>query len=257
MESFRRAIPDIGNLPVDYLVFSSGVGILDVQTGCLVRTVNLSPEAVSHILAVLNRFEMDYMIHHPAPGNVRFAWFSHSRNNRSETINTSMDSTAGAVGNNHDFHRRIALYTEHSTPLDTAPESWEQDSAQVISVVPPGDPHRAHDRLRRALPEFNVIRTTSPLDGRSTWLEIYPGIVSKSRAGQWLRECVAVNAGAQFTTIAAGNDFNDLDMLEWADAGFVMPDAPELLRNRFRCLSGKGAGNLTELFQMMKRPEFP
>ncbi len=236
LESFRRAIPDPAGLPVDYLVFSSGVGIIEIRSGSLIRTVNLSPTAVERILDVLNRFQMDYMIHHPAPDNVRFSWWSHSVEN-------------------DDFHRRISLYTQHSTPLKTAPDSWTASSAQVISVVPPGDPRRALERIRNALPMFNVIRTTSPLDGYSTWIEIYPGIVSKARACQWVRDRLSSADSPLFPTVAAGNDFNDLDMLEWADRGYVMPGAPESLREQFPCLTrnnpdGNG-GRLETLFRIL------
>jgi hydroxymethylpyrimidine pyrophosphatase-like HAD family hydrolase len=38
---------------------------------------------------------------------------------------------------------------------------------------------------------------------------------------------------ARTRTLSVGNDFNDLDLLEWAHSPFVMANAPAELRQRF------------------------
>jgi HAD superfamily hydrolase (TIGR01484 family) len=218
IDSFRRVFPKTDSLPVDYIIFSSGVGIMDTRTGRILRTVNLTPKALEIILSVLNNEKLDYMIHYPAPINTPFYRWSSGRNNP-------------------DFFRRISLYKQVCTSLTHPPDHWNIKSAQVIAVQPDNNLNHDHERLIRQLPDFTVVRTTSPLDGCSTWYEIYPGIVSKGKTCQWLKACLCKTSTP---TVAIGNDYNDMDMLEWADDGFVVREAPEELRQRFHVIPNTG-----------------
>jgi hypothetical protein len=86
------------------------------------------------------------------------------------------------------------------------------------------------DDVARRLPEFTVLRATSPLDRRSVWIEVFPQAVSKSQACAWIAERHALDDRA---TIAIGNDTNDLDLLRWAGRAFVVADAHEILLPEF------------------------
>jgi hydroxymethylpyrimidine pyrophosphatase-like HAD family hydrolase len=71
-----------------------------------------------------------------------------------------------------------------------------------------------------------VGHTTSPLDGRSRWIEIFPKEVSKALAA--VR--IAIDLGIpEQAVMAIGNDYNDTDLLKWAARSFVVNDAPEEL----------------------------
>ncbi len=214
MDSFKRVFPEPEVLPADYIIFSSGVGIFDVKTARIIRFVNLTPPALTQILAVLNSDGYDYMVHYPAPINTPFFWWSFGRNNP-------------------DFFRRISLYKHVSAPLPDPLKHWHLKSAQIIAVQPENKLKNDHDRLRQHLPDFTVVRTTSPLDGSSTWYEIYPEIVSKGKTCQWLKLRLC---GPSIPTVAIGNDYNDLDMLEWADGGYVVNDAPDEMKQTFHVI---------------------
>lgn len=211
LDSFHRVFPVFEDLPFDYVIFSSGAGIIETATEKLVRTVNLTGDALEKILAVLNQEQLDYMLHDPAPKNTPFHWWSFGRHNP-------------------DFHRRIELYQAVCSPLSTAPDTWHKPAAQVIVISPPEEFSSRHYLLKDKLRDFTVVRTTSPLDGRSVWHEIYPNIVSKGQVCEWLRQKLGLN---ELPSIAIGNDYNDWDMLTWADAAYVVPDAPEELSRKF------------------------
>jgi hydroxymethylpyrimidine pyrophosphatase-like HAD family hydrolase len=211
VDSLRRVFPSPGMLPVDYVIFSSGAGIMDTVTERVIRTVNLTIPALKKILPVLNRERLDYMVHDPAPRNTPFHWWSTGRNNP-------------------DFFRRTALYADVCKPLNSAPDTWNAPVAQIIVVSPPETSADRHTFLMNALRDFTVIRTTSPLDGQSLWCEIYPGIVSKGLACEWLKRALCIHEPA---SIAIGNDYNDWDMLAWAQAGYVVTEAPAELKRRF------------------------
>ena len=77
---------------------------------------------------------------------------------------------------------------------------------------------------------LHVCRTTSPLDGRSVWLEVFGPQTSKSQGAAWLAKREGVDRARVF---ALGNDYNDIDLLEWAGASVVVDNAPEDMRSRF------------------------
>ena len=84
--------------------------------------------------------------------------------------------------------------------------------------------------MQQALTGLTVIRTTSPLDGRSTWIEIFPASVSKSRTTGWLADRLGIPPAR---TASVGNDYNDLDLLDWSATCFVTANAPPDLRQRY------------------------
>ena len=84
------------------------------------------------------------------------------------------------------------------------------------------------------LESLSVIRTTSPIDGKSTWIEIFPSSVSKSQAAEWLRLKCNI---PRTRVMAVGNDYNDLDLLKWAHRSYVVGNAPNDLKSRFQIVA--------------------
>jgi len=86
---------------------------------------------------------------------------------------------------------------------------------------------------------MHVIRTTSPLDKQSLWIEVFPHNVNKGAAVTQLAEKLGIPL-AQCMVI--GNDYNDCDMLNLPEAlGFVVANAPVELRNKYRCVQSNDA----------------
>jgi hydroxymethylpyrimidine pyrophosphatase-like HAD family hydrolase len=99
-----------------------------------------------------------------------------------------------------------------------------------------------HAQLELDLPGFQVIRATSPTDGASTWVELYPRGVNKASAAAWLWE----GAERPLLRVAIGNDYNDLDLLDWADLSFVVGNAPPELRARYATVATNDAAGFSE-----------
>ena len=177
--------------PIDFLVFSSGAGIIAWARQELLFSASMNQEEVALAFEALSRRSLDFMVHRPIPDNHHFLYFASNKPNP-------------------DFEARCRLYRDFATP------GWKQDE-------PPGE-------IREELDSLAVIRTTSPLDGRSRWIEIFSNQVSKAQAS--VR--IARNLGVREDRIMAiGNDFNDLDLLGWASRSFVVNDAPGELLARF------------------------
>ena len=200
----------ISELPVDYILFSSGAGIIRHPDGPIIRKVSLEPEEVSRAIEILRAHQLDFMVHHPIPDNHIFSY---------------VESTP----DNPDFRNRIELYHQFAKPLETSADGFG-NATQLLAILPPADNRAAIAKLEKALPGFNIIRTTSPLDGQSTWIEIFPTTVSKSLTAEWLS---ATNGLSADRALSVGNDYNDLDLLEWAGCSFVVDNAPHDLKSRF------------------------
>ena len=223
LHSARRVMaPDF---PVDYLVFASGAGIMDWRAQRLLAGFHMRTEHVAAALHCLRALQLDFMLHHAVPDNHHFHWFSHGRENP-------------------DFVRRRSRYADFGLPWESGCERGRQVS-QLLAIESREEVNAAelHARVAAGLAALNVVRTTSPLDGRSTWIEIFPPDVSKSAAAAWLAARHALDAG---DVVAVGNDWNDCDLLEWAGSSYVVGNAVAELRARHACVAANDAGGVSE-----------
>ncbi len=210
--SARQVVPH--DLPIDYLIFSSGAGMVGWPDGTLLERHLMSEEQVGRAFEVLRGLGLDFMVHEPVPENHRFAYHA-------------------TGGGGEDFHRRIARYADFATPGDGRPFRASAGT-QLLAVVEGGDAgERAYLAVRAQLSDLSVVRSTSPLDGRSTWIEVFSPQVCKSLAAARVARRHSIAPGL---TLAVGNDYNDEDLLAWAGLGVVVAGAPQRLRTRFRCV---------------------
>jgi len=219
--SFNKAA--VGDLPVDFVIFSMGAGILQQAGGKVVRRVSLEPHEVKRAYKILKTNRLDFMIHRTIPENHMFSYF---RTNEG----------------NDDFERRLKLYSRFAVPLDKATDGFGP-ATQLLAVVPNKVSHAVLEKVRSELPDYSVIRTTSPLDGKATWIEIFPTAVSKSRTAAWLAAELKIDLGK---IVSVGNDYNDLDLLEWTAHSYVVDNAPVDLKNRFAGVASNNNGGVAE-----------
>jgi hypothetical protein len=213
----------ISNLPMDFVIFSTGAGVLQYNGGRIIRKVNLEPPEVERASAVLKAYRLDFMIHRTIPDNHMFAYY---RTNHK----------------NDDFDRRLELYRRHANILTETSNSFGP-ATQLLAVVPARNGTAVLETIRNELVDFNVIQTTSPLDGKSTWIEIFPTTVSKSQTAAWLAEELRIDR-RQIASV--GNDYNDLDLLAWTDCSYVVDNAPADLKNRFATVASNNNGGVAE-----------
>jgi len=221
LASFNRVI--VSDLPIDYIIFSTGAGVLRYQNREIIRKIHLEPHKVSRACDVLNACRLDYMVHRTIPDNHMFAYLR-------------------AHKGNTDFEQRIELYRQFAVPLEEAADNFGP-ATQLLAVVPPGNASSALERIRAEMTDFNVIQTTSPLDGKSTWIEIFPTTVSKSQTAAWLADSLGID---RHSIVSVGNDYNDLDLLEWTATSYVVNNAPADIKSRFACVASNNDGGVAE-----------
>lgn len=237
-----RRVLDRG-FPIDYLAVSSGAGIVDWSSGRLLHTHRFEARGARRAAEVLTRLGVDFMAHSPVPDDHRFRFV------RSRPANP-------------DFERRVGRYGEFATPwregggaeepgdgVDGAREARRFEACQFVAILLPGET-ALFERLRAALSGFAVVRSTSPLDGRSLWAEVRPPGVGKAEAVAWLAERHGLDAER---TAAVGNDYNDSDLLGWSANAFVVGNAAADLRERFRVVSPNDAGGFSDAVETVRR----
>ncbi len=205
MYSLRKVLP--ADFPVDYIVFSSGAGILDWKNRLILNKTHLRPYDVKDITTFLFKHKFDFMLHDPIPYNHRFVYYLHDEMHP-------------------DFERRLKLYAPYAERVYVLPVEREATQAIVINA----DGAETQKTLQRIFDRYNVIRTTSPLDGQTRWIKIFPKNVSKANAAS--RLCTYLNLSPN-RTLAVGNDYNDEQLLDWASTSYIMETAPEELKSKY------------------------
>ncbi len=207
LHSALLAMP--ADTPIDYLVFASGAGTMHWPERRLLHACHMDDDDALAAAGCLRELGLDFMLHAAVPDNHRF-WYHR------------------AGSGNADFERRLARYLDHCAPWpETEPRG---PFSQLLAIQPPGSGPR-HEELVLALAPLSVIRTTSPLDHRSFWYEVFARGVSKAAGASWLARRHGIDCGA---VLAVGNDFNDEDLLAWAPHPRVVANAPAPLRERYR-----------------------
>lgn len=212
------------DLPVDYIIFTTGAGVVKPSDNELLYQVSINPEMVASTLDFLNESELDFMLHQPVPRNHEYVYRRSNPDNR-------------------DFETRIEKYAEFGNPLDSITRGEFGEAAQFLIVVPHDRTHDALNEVRQGLPGLSVIRATSPLDHLSTWIEVFHPDVSKGKTAAWLASELGVS---NKDTMAIGNDYNDLDLLDWAAHSFIVENAPDDLKCRFQQVASNNNGGVAE-----------
>jgi len=215
------------DFPIDYLIFSSGAGIMDWRSKKLLKVESLKRAEVQEAAVMLKSRDLDFMIHSPIPENHFFTYYPSGRDNP-------------------DFESRCLLYTEFATP-GSLPAVQFPAACQLLAIENENHRESLYEEIKNKLKYLKVIRTTSPLNGRSTWIEIFPETVSKGLASSWLASSLGLKPDQ---VMALGNDYNDLDLLHWAGQSYVVESSPAELKENFSIITAARMGeNFTAAVQ--------
>ena len=198
------------DLPFDYLMFSSGCGIMKWESQKVIYENHLEAWEIFRTMSILLAYNVDFMIHEPIPDNHKFYY-------------------ARKKVKNFDFEKRIIMYKSFAVPLEEPP----QKASQFVCILPPHG-NAEFDEIKKEIDFLKVIRATSPLDHESIWLEVFPKNVSKGHSAQWLCEKLGIN---QKHTLGIGNDFNDIDLLEWTAHSCVVANSPQEMKEKYRVIA--------------------
>ncbi len=225
--SAKKVIDD--DFPIDYLIFSSGAGVMNWRTKTIEHSFSIDTEEIKKTVNFLSECEYDFMLHKSIPENHYF--YPVKVSNRE----------------NIDFDRRCDIYKDYIIEWDKNAVNRIERACQFVVVrhIEEGDnPGKIYSDISEKLSGLKVIRTTSPLDRKTLWIEIFSKKVSKSLAADII--CKKENIGKK-DVMVIGNDYNDLDMLKWGEENsFVVDNAPEDIKALFRVVGSNNQCGFSE-----------
>lgn len=202
--SSQKVLPE--DFPLDFLIFSSGAGVLDWKSKEVIRACSLEQSEICAAAEFFLESNLDFSIHHPIPDTHKFHWYA-------------------STEPNPDFLQRLGLFQQFA---HTGDYRHINAATQLLAVT--DDCRDLIPELEKRFSGLNIIRTTSPLNGNFVWVEVFPTGVSKGLAGAWLCDRLEINHNH---SMCIGNDYNDLAMLEWTSSPFIMSNAVHELRQLF------------------------
>ncbi len=227
LTSARRVLPP--DLPIDYLVFSNGAGIINWHSGQLIYSQNLNAHITRQAAKILINEGITFTVHRPIPDT--HYYFYH-------------------IGNYipPDLQMRNDYYKQYIAELENL--SQISESTCIICMLTAEEQmfDDLVDMLKSLQGEISITRTTSPFTHQQIWLEIYDHRVNKGKTAQWLCKMLGIE---HRNTIGIGNDYNDLSLLEFVAFPFVVDNAPHDLKNRFNSTADHNNHAIAEVIKFI------
>lgn len=222
--SLKNVIDD--DFPVDYVVFSAGIGIYNWRDKSLLQANNFSKQDTKEIYEYLCLRKYDFMVQLPVPDNHYFHHF-------------------GDIKNNSDFKSRVSSYESYGIePIITCPES----SSQFVVICPQGLDY--FHTIKRRFNNSNVVKATSPINHKSVWVELLPKGISKASGIEFIQNMLDIRIE---DIVAVGNDYYDLDMLNFVkpENAYLVNNAPEEMKPLFKIIDSNDNSAVAKLIDLI------
>jgi len=214
----------VSDCPFDYLVFSSGAGIMDWKTKKIIFTSSIEKRGILEIEAALRKLNLNFSIQFPIPENHHYYFYKGNYNNT-------------------DFDYRNELYSAFNAELNG---SYPLDSASQFLIIL--NDEGLIQNIKELFPAYKIIRATSPIDNQSIWIEIFNLEVSKAKGGKYICQLKGI---PEINTLGIGNDYNDLDLLDWVSHSFIVANAPEPIKRMYNQCADNQNNPLTDSLNLL------
>ncbi len=199
-------------VPFDYYVFSSGAGVFDKHKEKHIFGQNLPKESALKLIRYFMDEDLNFHAFWPVPNNHKL-WYYRG----SEIC--------------HEFERYFAFHNSRSFELP-ADGKIDSDVCQFLVVIPYDEARFMimKSNIEQLCPMARVIRSSSPLHTNYIWLEIFHKDVSKGNGVLHLCNMLGIDPQQ---TLGIGNDYNDIDLLEFTAHAFITNNAPEVIKKQY------------------------
>ena len=208
LNSAREVVPH--DLPFDYLIFSSGAGIVDFSNDKILCSHSLVFEEIQSLTDFFKSKNLDFSVHFPIPNNHYFYWFSGSEKSP-DLISRLHYLKEFAKEGNEETISRMKAATQFLVII----------SDEYLSLL---------DEAKSKFKHLSFVRATSPITPNYTWIEVFPDKTSKGTGAEWLCRYLGLT---REQTMGIGNDYNDIQLLDWTGTSYIMENSPEDLKKRF------------------------
>jgi Cof subfamily protein (haloacid dehalogenase superfamily) len=191
--------------PATIAVFHSGALILEAIDGPILQAVNMPRTLASDIVAYLKQADYDPLLYDPVPESRHF-WYEAGR-----TVNAWRTRYIEASGDKAQLVQNLE-------------DCLDRDPAQMAVAGSRSAMDNLQAQLQARWSEIGIILSRSTLVPNYCFLEIVPEGVSKANALAILGAKYGIPSAEM---ISIGDNFNDLDMIQYAGLGVAMANAPE------------------------------
>lgn len=205
--SADRVLPS--GFPLDFLVFTNGIGTMEFKTRKQFNTHGISPGKVLEAVKKLDEIKADFQVRAAVPDTHAFIYRQHSEKNE-------------------EFDILIQEYKQHTAPLEDY--SILGAASRIICFT---DKAADIEKVKNLCDGFDIIRATSPINHHSIWIELYPPGINKGFAVKELCNKLQISADE---TLGIGNDYNDIHFLDFTANPFLTSNAPQELKSKYPML---------------------
>lgn len=186
--------------PIDYVVFSSGAGVIDWTTKELLVKHSINQAQITQIISAFIELNISFTINLPVP------------NSHNMLLHIQDE-------NSHDLRNYTNFYKGYVSKFNAL--NIPKAATQVIGLL--NHNKKLFYELHKRFTGLKLILTTSPVNHKSLWVEVFNKNVSKAKGIQWVQERHNLKLE---NTFSIGNDYNDIDMLNYTNYSFVVNNAP-------------------------------
>jgi hypothetical protein len=199
-------------VPVDYVVFSSGGGVYDWNSGKILQSEHFDSSIAKNVCKHLLDSNYNFFVYKPIPDNNLFYYHR-------------------GAGECREFNNYLERHKHNFMPLNDCDKPIE--TGQFMAIVPNNDElfERLKNEIHADCKGVRVIRATSPVNSMFTWIEIFPETVSKGHGLKWICDRHKIEYE---TTLGIGNDFNDWDMFEFVEFPFLLKNGVDNLKKIYQ-----------------------
>ncbi|MCL3779468.1 HAD family phosphatase [Prolixibacteraceae bacterium JC049] len=195
-------------MPFDYAIVSSGAGVFNWEQKDYESIRLLDKQRVDMLCSWLMKRDHSFFLFDQLPNNHLMLF------HRSRVFNS-------------DFEAYMEANEQHAQEMTV--ENRYESATQLMVSIPENEEEFAliKKSLEEEIEGVQVIRSTSQLDDRFIWIEIFAHAVSKGEGIDFL--CKKYNIQPD-EVIGVGNDYNDIEMLDYAGHAYITSNAPDLLK---------------------------
>lgn len=221
----HKVLPE--DFPIDYLIFSSGAGILDWKTKQLLFTRGLKQVETVDIARYLWNYNINFTIQQEIPHNHFFYY-------------------TDFYPVHPDFKHRLETYAAFGTKIERLSDI-KTGATQFIFII---DPQKLHliEKIRKELNKYSIVRSTSPIDNHAVWIEIFPAFVNKGQSALHLLSCLQIHPQE---CAGIGNDYNDVDFLDICGASYLVENAPHRIKPHYKTVASVQNNGFSEFFKLL------
>lgn len=217
-----------GDFPIDYLVFSSGAGIMRWQDKQMIYDRHLTLPETRKIAENLWNYNINFTIQKAIPENHHFYY-------------------TDIYPIHPDYQKRIDTYKGFGTPISCS-DDIRTNTTQFVMIVDALQ-LKLVTQIREELSGYSIVRSTSPVDNQAIWIEIFPQGVNKGTTCSQLLAQLGIPCAE---CAGIGNDYNDVDFLDICGQAYLVANAPQRLKPHYKTVAKDIDNGFTEFISRLK-----